>query len=128
MFRIAFLMLILGVAACTSAPDVQSECAAKTESFAAEISCIENMVAADPYMNGDSYVQEYILGAKVLAEKLEAGKISENEARYKLSKLYNRMTTQQLRREVHEQRMWDDLRPRQMDCSVNGNHVSCRGY
>lgn len=89
---------------------------------------MENLTAQYPYMKNDSFVQEYLLSARVLADQQRAGKITENEARLQLARNYNRMVIEQQRLNTYNAMEWEALRPRDTDCYVRGNQVHCTSY
>lgn len=116
---LAVLTLIL--AACTSTADIQRQCAAVTQSFTDEISCFEAQVAQDSYLSGDSFVQEYVLLGRVLADKVRSGQINENEARLQMSRAYNDLVMRQQQYSAYSAIEFESLRPRHTTChDVNG--------
>lgn len=124
----SLLTFLLALAGCTTTAQVQQQCAQVTADFPTEISCMENVMAQDAYLSGDSFAQEYILGAKVLADKVRGGAMSENEARYRLAQSYNRMLVEQQRLNAYDAMEWEALRPRDTNCTVDGDQVRCKSY
>jgi hypothetical protein len=123
-----YLIAALLCVSCTTAADVQQQCNAATQNFVDEVSCIEGQVGADPYLGGDSFVQEYVLSGRVLADRVRAGRLTENEARLQFARDYNQLLLQQSRRDAYDAMAWERLRPRDTDCRIHGDQVSCTSY
>ncbi|GEM_PF-2989488 len=128
MRKAGLLIFTLCLAACTSTADIQKQCAAAAASFGQEVSCIESLVAQDSYLGGDSFVHQYVLEGKVLAEKLAAGEIRESEARLEFSRAYNELALRQQQYQAYNAIQMDQLRPRHTTCHPSGDSLICDTY
>ena len=122
------ISLIAILSACTTARELQSVCAAENERFVDEISCLSQMIEQEPQLKNDSFVSEYILSGKVLARKVQAGKIKEDEARLQLARNYNRMRIEQQRLNTLSAIELDALSPRYHDCDFDPHTGHARCY
>ena len=114
--------------ACTSTADIQRQCAAMTGSFSAEVGCIESMIAQEPALNDDSFVREYVLAGRVLAEKLATGEISETEARRDFAREYNNLVMRQQQYSAYNAIELEAIRPRHTVCRREGASLYCDTY
>lgn len=121
----AVLVLCLILSACTSSADIQRHCAAVSQSFVQEVACFEAQAAQDPYLSNDSFVQEYMLSGRVLAEKVTGGELGENEARLQLARAYNDLVLSQQQYRAYNAIELDQLRPRHTTCNEVGGTVYC---
>ena len=128
MIKTVFTLFLFFLAACTTTADIQRECAAMTGSFSAEIGCIEERVAQEPSLNADSFVREYVLAGRVLAERLGAGEISENEARREFAREYNNLLLRQQRYSAYNAIELEAVRPRHTVCHREGSSLYCDTY
>ncbi|MEM6780755.1 MAG: hypothetical protein AAF569_02710 [Pseudomonadota bacterium] len=124
---LAFAVLFL--VGCTTTADIQNQCAAISGSFTDEVTCLDNMVATQAHLSGDSFVKEYILTGRLLVDRLNAGDISENEARLQFARAYNQMRLQQQRLSTLSAVEFEALSPRYQDCDIiDGDRIRCRSY
>ncbi len=128
MIKAVFAILLLFLTACQTAGDVRRYCEAVTESFVAEVNCIEAYVARDVDMSEDSFLQEYVLAGRVLADKVAAGEIKENEARLQFTREYNRLLEREQRFRTYDALEWEAIRPTRTFCRQIDNHIYCDTY
>lgn len=100
--------------------------------FVDSVACTKKIADADtvllPY---DTNLQEIIAMKEVLAEKVQAKKITEADARYQLSKRINELVAQEQQTRAMRSSAaaaWAASRPRSTSCTGFGNQVNCNTY
>lgn len=116
------------LAACTTTADLQNQCAAISGSFAEEVTCLDNLVQTQSHLSSDSFVKEYLLTGKILVQQVQAGEISEDQARLRFARKYNQIRLEQQRLSTLSAVEWNALSPTYQDCEIDGDRVRCYGY
>jgi len=120
--------VVLACAACTTTKALQSECAEMHERFVDEVACLSTKMEAEPLLKSDSFANEYILSGKVLARKVQAGVIEEDEARLQFARKYNQLLLEQQRYSTLSAVELDAISPRYQDCEFDRQSGYARCY
>lgn len=87
---IAFSVIFL-VMGCTKVSELQANCKSSTRTFPSMIDCLEQKVASNERMRESDLVRLYVSYAKLAAEKVENGNMTEAEADVILSEVYSKL-------------------------------------
>jgi hypothetical protein len=125
------LIAVLLTACATDVTTYHNACLQEFHAFTEQVACVKRDVAADPSLKNDTLVQEYVLAGEVLAKQVQAGKLSEDQARlqfvHRLNDIDQRradLLAQQAR--AYHAEDWD--RPHFANCRHVGNSVQCTSY
>lgn len=99
--------------------------------FANQVACVRNALSNDPYMAGDTLVQEYLMTGDMLAAEVRAGRIGEDEARLRFMQKLNAVKQAALAQQAQRAQIQSaaDLRfPRTTTCRPWGADVRCTTF
>lgn len=126
-----FAFLLSSCAALPEVGDYHEACMKQFSGFSDEVLCIKRYVAADPAMNGDTLVQEYVMTGEKLASGVQNGTLGPDDARLQLLQKLNDIKQKRLDRLVDEarlQRMNERSFPRGTTCHRVGDTVQCTTF
>ncbi|MFK7839563.1 MAG: hypothetical protein AB8B83_04465 [Bdellovibrionales bacterium] len=124
----AALGLVLLCAACTTTESLQAQCADMHERFVDEIACLSEKLDSEPSLKRDSFASEYILSGKVLARKVETGRLDEDEARLAFAETFNTLLLEQQRYNTLSAVELNAISPRFQRCQFDRPRSQLRCY
>ncbi|MEY0031233.1 hypothetical protein AB7W76_21780 [Providencia rettgeri] len=89
------IALSLLLAGCAKVSDYQNKCEIQNEKLSQVATCLNNSVSSDSRMANSPQVKMYILAAKYLGEKVDAGEITDTQARLELQNFYIALQNQE---------------------------------
>lgn len=88
MRHIATIAAALALTGCASVGSLQADCERTNQTFPAAMSCLESKIAQDGRLSGNTDVKLYTLRARQLSQQVQAGEISDLDARVALQQLF----------------------------------------
>ena len=82
------------LAGCASVNSLQSSCESTTKAFSDMVSCLDGKIAQDGRLSRHPGVKLYMLKANQLSQQVQAGNISELDAKVELQALFVQLDTQ----------------------------------
>lgn len=123
---VALATLMLG--ACTTVEDYYNGCIMQNTYIAGQVACIKGNIAADQYLRGDTYAQEFVRAGDVLVEKVANGRMTEREAQLKLVERLNQMRQDLLKDQAYQSQIDRNRFPRDLNCRRDGDNIYCTEY
>lgn len=87
LIAIAATAAIAALVGCANVATVHSECERSSPSFPAAVACLESKIAQDGRLSGNADAKLYTLRARQLSQRVQAGQMSEIDARVELQRL-----------------------------------------
>jgi hypothetical protein len=125
------VITILLAACATDVATYHTGCMESFRAFADQVACVKNSVQGDPSLRGDTLVQEYVLAGEALARQVQAGKLTEDQARLQFTHRLNDIQQRQadlLAQQARAASPGDFMRPHFTNCHRAGNEVECTSY
>lgn len=83
------------LAGCAKVSDYQANCEMQSDQLSVVADCLNKSVLSDSRMNNSPLTKMYVLAAKYLGEKVDAGEISDSQARLELQNFYMKIQAQE---------------------------------
>jgi len=92
----AVLLSAAMLTGCASIANYQAECERSNPTFAATVTCLEQKYAESPRWQNDARGKLYLLRAQQLSKQVNAGQMTDLDARVALQQLYVELRNQEL--------------------------------
>lgn len=80
---------------CAKVSDYQAKCEMQSDQLSVVADCLNKSVLSDSRMSDSPLTKMYVLAAKYLGEKVDAGEISDSQARLELQNFYMKLQAQE---------------------------------
>lgn len=88
-------LIALALCGCAGVGSIQADCEQSTSTFKDMSACLASGVNADRRLASNQSAQLYLLKARQLSEWVDAGKITDTDARFELKNLFVRLSRQE---------------------------------
>lgn len=124
MRHIATIAAAIALTGCASVGSLQADCERTNQTFPAAMSCLESKIAQDGRLSGNTDVKLYTLRARQLSQQVQAGEISDLDARVALQRLHVEIEDKRKAFVMAD----DDIAPSSKRIRATANCVSNGGY
>ncbi len=131
MRRLIALAALILLPACTTVETYHNACVQAHGTIAAQVGCVKANVMADGTLRDDTLAQEYIRTGELLAQRVQNGKLSEEEAQLRFVQTLNKVRRDELRERAYQaeiDRNNRDMFPRETECEKRGGRLYCKSY
>jgi hypothetical protein len=131
MRRFVLVPLIFLTGCATTVTSMHNGCMQQYHDFLQQAACIQGNINASPSLKNDTLIQEYAMTAGQLEKQVRAGKLSDDEARLRLTEKLNQVRERDIAEQAQEAEIFSAAQrtaPRFTDCSRNAGDLRCVTY
>lgn len=122
------LVLCVLLTSCATVSQMQTKCEEQYTKFREVVNCTEQQISADVRGKKSQEAKLYILKGKSLADKVDAGELSDTDARLEWQTLFVELKGKESQESTNAAARYKAYKPTTTHCSAVGNTVNCNSY